>query len=236
MRIRSAAVALALVFASGCTAPSAGQGTSTATVEESVQTSAPSTVASTSALTTPTTSATPQTSSAPSTSASTTVATATSYPGGVAGQVDLVRNGWLDGTDRLMLRRDIAEQAATDGPTLCSFVFGTVPEIAGLTQLPTDATLDEISGVIISDEALLLACVYDVGSTPALVLQIGVGPDIDPDLPGRPVIVREGSLQAVFSYAPGRSGLSADTARQWLTQAAARVAADDVESPVHSTE
>lgn len=74
---------------------------------------------------------------------------------------------------------------------------------------------------------VLIACVYRSDGAPVLVLQIGNGPPIDPDLPGKPIIVDgTGGLQAVLSYSPQHQGatIAPATARDWLSAAIGRVA------------
>lgn len=165
-------------------------------------------------------------STGPASSSMTPPATSTAtLPGGTAGRLELEKYGWLDDEGRFTLTRRNAEAVIDADATrsVCSYLFGTTATVAELALLPADSELDAMSGPQITDDALLVACVYDVAGAPALVMQAGTGPAIDPDLPGRPTIVTVGEVQAVFSYAPGRSGLATSVARQWMQQAAARL-------------
>lgn len=142
-----------------------------------------------------------------------------------------------------------------DSADLCAFLFGTPAEIAEIARLADDLALDPISGrhdaVAEADSAdgaatdpagdadsdgpdpaagaTVIACVYQAGDTPMLALQVGDGPPIDPDLPGRPIIVDADGLHAVLSYSPDHIGPVIDPAkaRNWLTEALGRVAPTD---------
>jgi hypothetical protein len=147
-----------------------------------------------------------------------------------------------------------ASAHSPDSAELCAFLFGTPGEIAEITRLPSDLALDPISGrhaeetsgsstdgstgstdgsVSSADgpdartaDTTVIACVYQSGGAPIVALQVGDGPPVDPDLPGRPIIVDSGELHAVLSYSPDHIGPTIDVARarDWLTHALARVA------------
>jgi hypothetical protein len=177
----------------------------------------------------------------------TTQTTSPELPGGAADPAALATAGDLADDGRVLLRR-----SGTAGPDttadLCAFLFGPPGEIAEVTRLAGDLTLDPISGRHLSDPhssttgdattadsgaatsgsgagAAVIACVYRADAAPVLVLQVGDGP-VDPDLPGHPTIVDAGGLHAVLSYAPDHVGATIDpaTARAWLTAAIGRVA------------
>lgn len=162
-------------------------------------------------------------STVPITTAPTTTAPATTLPGGIVGRNKLADQ--LDAAGRLILDRI---SAAGGAPQLCSYLFGTPVQVADVALLPGEVTLDRISSTKVTDDAALVACVYSSDAAPMLALQVGVGPPIDADLPGEPIIVTSGRVQAVLSYAPGRTGtrIAAATARLWLTEVTGRVTAD----------
>jgi hypothetical protein len=168
-------------------------------------------------------------------------------PGGAADPAALAAAGDLAEDGRVLLRRSGTADPDTTAD-LCAFLFGAPGEIAEITRLAGDLTLDPISGRHLSDPeasatgdattadsgaatsgavagAAVIACVYRADAAPVLVLQVGDGP-VEPDLPGHPTIVDADGLHAVLSYAPDHVGATIDpaTARAWLTAAIGRVA------------
>lgn len=228
-----AAVAVIAVCAA-CTAPGAAdpQQTSYPTTQDKTAPSDGTVTEATSVADTGETGATSTGSSATQpteTTPSTTTSTDPPLPGGVAGRPQLTT--WLDGAGRLILDRERAGQDGGADP-LCAYLFGTPAEVAALALLSGEVALDPISGAKITEDAVLIACVYSSDGAAALVLQVSSGAPIDPDLPGHPLIVTADQVQAVLSYAPGRAGagIAAVTARRWLAEAAARVTVDAVPS------
>lgn len=198
----------------------------------------------TSSRTTTAASDTPGTSSTPTT-------TANPLPGGTTPAADLA--AYLDG-GRISLpavraaaetgafeHDDAAEGVATEADQvaadLCAYLFGTAEEVSEITRLPGAIHLGPLSGPHLTDsdddaeQALVIACVYADDAGPQVVLQVGDGPPVDPDLPGRPIIVTgdagsaAGEVQAVLSYAPDHTapGIDARLARDWLTAVLGRV-------------
>lgn len=188
----------------------------------------------------------------PSPPATTSHSAPPGLPGGSGDRAALAAAGELTGDGRIQLRRptDVAD-APGSGTDLCGFLFGSPGEIADITELTGDLTLDPISGRHFTsvagaqtgdapasatvtagpddtdaEPAVVIACVYRSAGAPVLALQVGDGPPIDPDLPGHPIIVDSGGLHAALSYSPDHAGpgIDPDTARAWLTAAIARVA------------
>lgn len=156
-------------------------------------------------------------------------------PGGTAGTTALESAGLLTDGGRLSLggiassgtERIAGSQALTSA--LCSFVFGAPADVATIARLPGDLVLAASSGARRDTGlpgSITLTCVFQSGGTPLLVLQVGDGPPVDPDLPGRPIIVGIGGIQAVLSYSPANARPMIDSrlARDWLSAAINRVA------------
>lgn len=143
------------------------------------------------------------------------------YPGGTAGKDLLSQHHWLDEQGRL----SFGETAPKDRKiqhAFCDYLFGTVDEVAELGNLPGTVTLDEVSGYKnFGANGTPFVCVYDADGTELLALQVTNGPTVDASSPGRPIVVTDGDLQAVFSYAPDYSGtrLAKRLATEWITQA-----------------
>lgn len=114
----------------------------------------------------------------------------------------------------------------TTGPTTGSTTGPTAQPTANADSSgATGAT--SVTASADAAEPILIACVYRSDGAPVLVLQIGDGPPIDPDLPGSPIIV-DGSdgLHAVLSYSPHHQGaaIAPTVARDWLSFVIGRVA------------
>lgn len=219
-------------------APTAGSDLGTAPASHSLTGTTPGQPNATAA----TTHATP---SEPTTSTTSRTTDSPAMPGGSGDTAALATAGDLTADGLVALHVDsrgagTVGTAQTDSGALCQYLFGTPLEIAEITRLPADLSLDPISGRHTAadsgtesdpaadaqpTEAAVIACVYSTGLGRVLVLQVGDGPPIDPDLPGKPIIVDSGTLQAVVSYSPEHVGptVEAATARAWLTATLGRV-------------
>lgn len=241
------AAALAALLCAGCTAPAGGGRSSGGT--QSSGDGHPVTDAQYSSVSAASSAGDEPAETTPVLPPSTTQASITgpNLPGGSRGADALAAAGDLTGDGRVELRRPSGAGEPTDtGADLCDFLFGSPADIADITRLTGDLTLDPISGRHRSGadpvsaattgtddmgepdaaQTAVIACVYRAGGAPVLALQVGDGPPVDPDLPGQPTIVDADGLHAVLSYSPDHIGATIDpaTARAWLTAVIGRVA------------
>lgn len=141
------------------------------------------------------------------------------YPGGRSGREVLTAQHRLDPQGRLRFGTSGVTDPAT-GAALCGYLFGTPDQVKGMTILPGRVTLDTFSGFQYDADGSTFECAYDVDGEPMLEMQV-TDRHLDPNSPGRPVIVTHAGLQASLSYRPDYTGsrLSHHLAQQWLLQA-----------------
>lgn len=209
------------------------------------QSTAPTTMPTTGQTTGPTTGATSSGTQATTSSTSSDPPGASRNP---AVSARLAAAGLLDGDGQVDLHAAANSSSAqrAEISDICEFLFGEPEDISRVTRLKGQASLDPMSAfwAEASDPAApaaesstesesapdtaastTLACVYALDGVPVLVLQVGDGPPVDPDLPGDPTIVSARGLQAVLSYSPDHVGprINAAQGRLWLNSALARL-------------
>lgn len=100
--------------------------------------------------------------------------------------------------------RVLIDGALTDGAAAmhtCEHLFGSVGGVLARTNLPADAQLHAVSGFTVTESGNAILCGYGYPDRPLLALQLSDWPDEwGPE--GRPVVVTENGIQAVFSYVP----------------------------------
>lgn len=170
----------------------------------------------------PTTSPPPRTTPARTSAATTADAPsspATTPPGGITGAAALRTAGVLGDDGRVVLGSLDAADPPLDA--LCAYVFGTAPEVGQAGRLAPGVELAATSGLRAEDDQVNVLCLYRVDGHPALALQITTGPPVDRSLPGTPIVVADGGVQAVLSYAPDFDGprITRQDARAWLGHA-----------------
>lgn len=146
------------------------------------------------------------------------------YPGGRSGRKVLAARHLLDSTGRLRFGTSSVKDPTTSR-AFCDYLFGTPRQVKRLTLLPGAVTLDSFSGFLYHPTGSTFECAYDVDDEPMLELLVTDGPALDPDSPGRPIIVSHAGLQASLSYRPDYDGsrLAEHLAKAWLTQAVSLV-------------